>query len=51
VAAESDRQRFTSSIGELEALYGWNSWVSVEPNGRPAQRAVVRSRRGLAELL
>ena len=51
MAAGSDRQRFTTSIGEVEVLYGWNSWVSVESNGRPARRAVVRSWRGLAELL
>ncbi|HEX3256140.1 MAG TPA: hypothetical protein VHQ96_10135 [Gaiellaceae bacterium] len=51
MAAESDRQRIASSIGELEVVYGWNSWLSVEPNGHPAQRAIVRSRRGLAELL
>ena len=51
MATGSDRQRVATSVGELEVLYGWNSWVSVEASGRPAQRAVVRNRRGLARLL
>jgi hypothetical protein len=31
--------------------YGWNRWVTVSGNCRPAQKAVVANRRGLERLL